>query len=89
MRALDYKSVSTVAKHIDGLISRGWLIKKDNSARSLIVRMPGKTSTESFMQINDSFIEKKLREKIEDLENDEDKQVIERTLELFGFGKKQ
>ena len=35
MRALDYKSVSTVATHIDGLIARGWLIKKDNSARSL------------------------------------------------------
>lgn len=37
MRALDYKSVSTVATHIDGLIARGWLLKKDNSARSLIV----------------------------------------------------
>ena len=37
MRALDYKSVSTVATHIDGLIARGWLIKKDNSARTLEV----------------------------------------------------
>lgn len=35
MRALDYKSVSTVAVHIDGLIARGLLRKKDNSARSL------------------------------------------------------
>ena len=35
MRALDYKSVSTVATHVDGLISRGLLAKKDNSARSL------------------------------------------------------
>lgn len=37
MRALDYKSVSTVAVHVDGLITRGYLRKKDNSARSLEV----------------------------------------------------
>lgn len=37
MRALDYKSVSTVAVHIDGLIAKGHLIKRDRSARSLEV----------------------------------------------------
>lgn len=37
MRALNYKSVSTVATHITGLINKGFLIKKDNSARSLAV----------------------------------------------------
>jgi repressor LexA len=37
MRSLDYKSVSTVAIHIDGLIAKGKLRKKDNSARSLEV----------------------------------------------------
>ena len=37
MRALDYKSVSTVAMHVNGLIARGWLVKKDNSARTLEV----------------------------------------------------
>lgn len=37
MRALGYKSVSTVAVHVDGLIARGWLIKRDKSARSLEV----------------------------------------------------
>lgn len=37
MRALDYKSVSTVAVHVDGLITKGLLAKKDNSARSLEV----------------------------------------------------
>lgn len=35
MRALGYKSVSTVATHIDNLITRGHLRKRDNSARSL------------------------------------------------------
>lgn len=37
MRALDYKSVSTVAVHVDGLIARGMLRKTDHSARSLEV----------------------------------------------------
>lgn len=37
MRALNYKSVSTVATHIDGLIRKGLLAKRDNSARSLTV----------------------------------------------------
>ena len=37
MRALDYRSVSTVATHVNGLINRGWLIQKDNSARTVEV----------------------------------------------------
>jgi repressor LexA len=44
MRALDYKSVSTVAVHVDGLITRGLLRKTDNSARSLEV-VPVSAST--------------------------------------------
>ena len=37
MRALGYKSVSTVAIHVNGLITKGYLNKRDNSARSLEV----------------------------------------------------
>lgn len=37
MKALGYKSVSTVAIHIDGLIAKGYLRKRDHSARSLEV----------------------------------------------------
>jgi SOS-response transcriptional repressor LexA len=37
MNALGYKSVSTVAIHINGLIAKGYLRKRDNSARSLEV----------------------------------------------------
>jgi repressor LexA len=37
MRALSYKSVSTVAVHVDNLIKKGHLIKRDKSARSLEV----------------------------------------------------
>ena len=37
MRELGYKSVSTVAIHINGLIEKGYLRKKDHSARSIEV----------------------------------------------------
>lgn len=37
MNGLGYKSVSTVAIHINGLLSRGYIRKRDNSARSLEV----------------------------------------------------
>ena len=37
MKALDYKSVSTVATHVDNLIAKGHLRKRDHSARSLEV----------------------------------------------------
>lgn len=51
MHALNYKSVSTVATHIDNLIKKGHLRKRDRSARSLeVVRgsdyfKPGSTVT--------------------------------------------
>lgn len=35
MVGCDYKSVATIAVHIDNLIARGHLRKRDNSARSL------------------------------------------------------
>ena len=44
MRALDYKSVSTVAIHVDNLIAKGHLRKRDKSARSLEVLHPSTTT---------------------------------------------
>ena len=67
MNALGYKSVSTVAVHIDGLISKGYLRKRDNSARSLEVvsaqfgdtpaKQPGGTAREKWLveAVNDRF----------------------------------
>ncbi len=44
MRGLGYKSVSTVATHIDNLVARGHLRKRGRSARSLeIVRQEDQT----------------------------------------------
>src|SRR5574344_1925009 len=66
MRALDYKSVSTVATHINGLIPRGWLVKKDNSARSLMVMMPDQNVVSSATVVNPSA-EKAIKAKLDEL----------------------
>ena len=52
MRGCDYKSVSTVAVHVDNLIERGHLSKKTRSARSLEVVKPlGKADGEAKVAI--------------------------------------
>lgn len=73
MRALDYKSVSTVATHINGLIARGWLIKKDNSARTLEVVMPHESrpiAQPSEVTVPVLSAEKEISNKIEALKAD-------------------
>jgi repressor LexA len=47
MRALNYKSVSTVAVHVDNLIKKGWLKKRTRSARSLEVLSTALAPTKS------------------------------------------
>lgn len=91
MRALDYKSVSTVAIHINGLITRGWLVKKDNSARSLMVMMPANTTTNSTAAavVNPSA-EKVIKAKLDELKNDgeanaESIQTLEKALQILGY----
>lgn len=84
MRALDYRSVSTVATHVDGLIARGWLVKKDNSARSLTVVMPDDHEQQTL------DVEAVIRAKIAQLQTDRDTHVdaiatLERALELLGY----
>ena len=84
MRALDYRSVSTVATHVDGLIARGWLVKKDNSARSLTVVMPDDHEQQTL------DVEAVIRAKIAQLQTDRDTHAdaiatLERALELLGY----
>jgi len=47
MGALGYKSVSTVAVHVDGLIAKGYLTKSDKSARSIRLASEGATTEEN------------------------------------------
>ncbi len=37
MKGLDYKGIATIALHVDSLVKRGHLMKRDNTARSLEV----------------------------------------------------
>lgn len=90
MRALDYKSVSTVATHVDGLIQRGWLRKRDNEARTLEVVAPGEESTPNVVVGAISGVEKEIRSKLEELqknpeENTEDIAVLSRSLTILGY----
>ena len=89
MRALDYRSVSTVATHVNGLIARGWLIKKDNSARTLEVvgavdenqQVSVKTT-----QTAEQTIRAKLAElKVDNEANAEAIAVLVSALEILGY----
>lgn len=91
MRALDYRSVSTVATHVNGLIARGWLVKKDNSARTLEVvthKESGGLSQEGIVVSTASQeIAKKIQAlKSEDKEaNADDIATLEKSLDILGI----
>lgn len=65
-RALDYKSVSTVATHVNSLIAKGFLVKRTYSARSLEVVQPDSPQAESATTQLLKRREAELREKGED-----------------------
>lgn len=93
MRALNYKSVSTVAAHIDNLISRGHLRKRDNSARSLevidVVAAP--KITPEVLDSTDAITERCIRAKIVDLQKQDDSkarqdiQTLQSALQILGY----
>lgn len=64
MAGLNYTSVATVALHVNNLIKRGHLIKRENSARSLEVVEPSSENTVKTNQIKPGE-EKWLVEKVE------------------------
>lgn len=74
MRGLSYKSVSTVAVHVDGLIARGWLVKRDHSARSLeVIHQEGaSTSTQSADVKPESWLVERVKTALEKYEQDGD-----------------
>lgn len=91
MRALDYKSVSTVATHVNGLITRGWLVKKDNSARTLEVVSPAGPSTTLVTKTQST--EQEIRAKLDELRGQDneahagDIAALEQTLVVLGYDK--
>ena len=91
MRALDYRSVSTVATHVNGLVARGWLIKKDNSARTLEVVMNkdsgGLSQEGAVVSTASQEIAKKIQAlRSEDKEsNADDIATLEKALDILGI----
>ena len=51
MRSLGYKSVSTVAKHIDNLVVLGCIVKREGEARSLEVIYEGQDSAPKWSEL--------------------------------------
>lgn len=72
MRALDYKSVSTVAIHVDNLIAKGHLRKRDRSARSLEVLRPLSSagSTETVTKAEEKWLVDRIELSFKDYEKE-------------------
>lgn len=86
MRALGYKSVSTVAIHIDNLIAKGYLARRDNSARSLEVVTMRADRVEPATETAKPDVDAELTKRIEQADlTDEQRKQVAQALELLGF----
>jgi SOS-response transcriptional repressor LexA len=87
MRALGYKSVSTVAIHIDGLITKGYLRKRDNSARSLEVvttHLDDASNHKTVTPSQEKWIINAVTERFDTLEAHYDDRVLDELYVLIG-----
>jgi hypothetical protein len=87
MRALGYKSVSTVAIHIDGLITKGYLKKRDNSARSLEVvtaKFDGDVVKKSPTAAQEKWLVAAVNERFTAYEEASDPKVLDELYVLIG-----
>jgi SOS-response transcriptional repressor LexA len=85
MRALGYKSVSTVAIHIDNLIAKGYLVRKNKSARSLEVVTQRQQSSVAPTEIAKP-LETELQARLDSTElTDEQRAQVSEALSLLGF----
>ena len=87
MRALGYKSVSTVAIHIDGLITKGYLRKRDNSARSLEVvttHLDDASTRKTATPTQEKWLINAVTERFDSLERQHDDRVLDELYVLIG-----
>ena len=87
MRSLGYKSVSTVAVHIDGLIARGYLRKRDNSARSLEVvttRIDETPASNAPKPAQEKWIVDVINIKFNDLQKEHSTEILDEIYVLIG-----
>ncbi len=84
MRALGYKSVSTVATHVDGLIAKGYLRKRDNSARSIeVVSLATETKQPDTAHIQ--WLKREVKKRIDDGADEETVKTLQNTLKILGI----
>lgn len=79
-RSLGYKSVSTVATHVDNLVVKGYLRKVDNSARTLEVCTPATAEQNPHIEWLNAEIDKKLSD---EAIGDDDRTALERVKTMF------
>lgn len=87
MRALAYKSVSTVAIHIDGLITKGYLRKRDKSARSLEVvttHLDDASSHKTVSPAQEKWLINSITSRFEIVERAQDDKVLDEIYVLVG-----
>ena len=84
MKGLNYKSVSTVASHINNLILKGYLSKQGNSFRSLeTVNKKDEKLIEKGGDLVDDKIRQRLNDLYDSLVDNEDKKAVRRTIEIL------
>ncbi len=88
MTALGYKSVSTVAVHVEALITKGFLERSDNSARSLNV--VGRAENALSQEVKNDTLPQLISKKTDELlvsGNIEDAKILTRSLQILGYDK--
>ena len=80
MGALGYKSVSTVAVHVDGLIAKGYLTKSDKSARS--IRLSGEAPVTD-ENVHLAWLRTEIMKRENDPEKVADLEILRKALEII------
>ena len=92
MSGLGYKSVSTVAIHINGLIEKGYVRKRDNSARTLEVvsaqygngKGPSNTADGSKGSAKEKWLVDAVKERFDMYKNSSDSSTLDEIYVLVG-----
>lgn len=79
MVSLGYKSVSTVAVHVDALIAKGYLTKSDKSARS--IRMATEATGDNAHMV---WLRNEVTRRETAGSNDEELNTLRKALEILG-----
>lgn len=89
MSGLGYKSVSTVAVHVNGLLAKNYIRKKDNSARSIeIVTLQHNMQTQPSSNAHLEWLEAEIETRRNEGASTEDIDTLTRAAVLLGSKKR-